>query len=82
MTIYRKTLFFETCKRKHESKEIFNGIFHLVKTDCQWRMLPKEYSKWVLVYYDFRKWSFYEEFDLLLSNLRKIVLQDRSKQLG
>lgn len=36
-----KTLLFEERKRKHELKEIFNGIFYLVKTGCQWRMLPK-----------------------------------------
>lgn len=58
MAIYRKTLLFEERKRKHDLKDIWNGIFYLVKTGCQWRMLPKEYPKWELVYYYFRKWSF------------------------
>ena len=74
-----KTLLFEDRKRKHELKEIFNGIFYLVKTGCQWRMLPKEYPKWELVYYYFRKWSFYEEFDLLLSTLREDVRAKRGQ---
>ena len=68
-----KTLLFEERKRKHDLKDIWNGIFYLVKTGCQWRMLPKEYPKWELVYYYFRKWSFYNEFDLLLSSLRASV---------
>lgn len=68
-----KTLLFEERKRKHNLKEIFNGIFYLVKTGCQWHMLSKEYPKWELVYYYFRKWSFYAEFDLLLSKLRENV---------
>ncbi|WP_281513008.1 transposase [Bacteroides acidifaciens] len=25
---------------------IWNAIFYLVKTGCQWRMLPKEFPKW------------------------------------
>jgi transposase len=58
---------------KHILKEIFNAIFYLVKIGCQWRMLPKEYPKWELVYYYFRKWSFFEEIDLLLSKLRESV---------
>jgi len=68
-----KTLLFEHRKRKYDLKEVWNGIFYLVKTGCQWRMLPKDYPKWELVYYYFRKWSLYEEFDLLLSRLRESV---------
>lgn len=42
-------------KRKHSLRSIFNGIFYLVKTGCQWRILPKEFPKWQLVYYYYRK---------------------------
>jgi putative transposase len=42
-------------------------------------MLPKEYPKWELVYYYFRKWSFFEEFDLLLSRLRESVRLKRKQ---
>ncbi|MEN9917951.1 MAG: hypothetical protein RL662_387 [Bacteroidota bacterium] len=67
-------------------KEISNAIFYLVKTGCQWRILPKDYPKWELVYYYSRKWSFYEEFDLLLSRLRESVRlkrkQNRESSLG
>ncbi|HNW89611.1 MAG TPA: transposase, partial [Bacteroidales bacterium] len=27
-------------KRKHSIREIFDAIFYLLKTGCQWRMLP------------------------------------------
>lgn len=33
-------------KRKHSLRSIFNGIFYLVKTACQWRMLPKDFAPW------------------------------------
>lgn len=74
-----KTLLFEERKRKHDLKDIWNGIFYLVKTGCQWRMLPKDYPKWEIVYYYFRKWSFFEEFDLLLSHLRESVRLKRKQ---
>lgn len=57
-------------KRKYELKEIFNAIFYLVKTGCQWRMLPKEYPKWELVYYYYAQWNENGLFDLLLDKVR------------
>ncbi|MBK7884471.1 MAG: transposase [Chitinophagaceae bacterium] len=27
-------------------RQILNAIFYLVKTGCQWRMLPGEFPKW------------------------------------
>jgi len=36
-------------------------------------MLPGNFPKWQLVYYYYRKWSDWEEFDLLLSKLREPI---------
>ena len=69
----KKVLLFDSRKRKHDLKEIWNAIFYLVKTGCQWRMLPHDFPKWELVYYYYRKWASLEEFDLLLSKLREFV---------
>lgn len=44
-------------KRKHSLRDIFNAIFYLLKTGCQWRMLPGCFPKWELVYYYFAKWK-------------------------
>ncbi|NAW50086.1 transposase, partial [Elizabethkingia argentiflava] len=38
-------------KRKHNLRIIWNSILYLVKTGCQWRMLPQDFPKWQLVYY-------------------------------
>lgn len=45
----------------------------MVKTGCQWRMLPKDFPNWELVYYYYRKWASLDEFDLLLERLRGSV---------
>jgi transposase len=60
-------------KRKHNLRSIWNAIHYLVKTGCQWRMLPLNFAKWQLVYYYYKKWSDLEEFDLLLSKLREHI---------
>jgi len=65
----KKVLNIQERKRKHDLREIWNAIFYLVKTGCQWRMLPNDFPKWQLVYYYYRKWAELEEFDLLLSKL-------------
>ena len=50
---------------------------YLLKTGCQWRMLPGDFPKWELVYYYYSKWAGTEDFDLLLAKLRERV---RSKK--
>ena len=44
-------------KRKHSYRNILDAILYLVKTGCQWRMLPNDYPKWQLVYFYFRRRS-------------------------
>jgi len=57
-------------KRKHSIRSVWNGMMYLLKTGCQWRMLPKEYPSWQVVYYYYRKWVDAELFDKLLDKLR------------
>lgn len=75
----QKVLLPQARKRKHDLSKIWNAIFYLLKTGCQWRMLPKEYPKWELVYYYYRKWSEMEEYELLLSKLRESVRLKRGQ---
>ena len=37
--------------------EVFNGIFYVAKTGCQWNMLPRSYPSWRTCYNFFRKWT-------------------------
>ena len=38
-------------------RSVINGIFYLLKTGCQWRMLPKEFPPWNTVYDHFRRFN-------------------------
>ena len=53
---FKKILNLQERKRKYDLREIWNAIFYLVKTGCQWRMLPSNFALWELVYYYYRKW--------------------------
>ena len=68
-----KILNLQERKRKYDLREIWNAIFYLVKTGCQWRMLPAHFPSWESVYYYYRKWASLGEFDLLLNHLREKV---------
>ena len=37
--------------------EVFCGVLYLLKSGCQWRMLPGEFPKWRTVYSYFAQWS-------------------------
>ena len=44
-------------------------------------MLPKEFPKWELVYYYYRKWASLEEFELLLDKLRGYIRAKRGQHM-
>ncbi len=67
-------------KRKHDLKEMLNAILYVVKTGCQWRMLPRDFPKWQLVYYYYRKWVEAEVFDKVLDKLRSKVRVSKSQK--
>jgi transposase len=39
--------------RTHNLREILNAVFHLLKSGCQWRLLPHDFPRWPTVYHYF-----------------------------
>jgi putative transposase len=39
-----------------DRRKIVEGILYVIKSGCQWRMLPKDYGCWETVYGYFRRW--------------------------
>ena len=64
-------------KRIYDLKLIVSAIVYVLRTGCQWRMLPSAYGKWQLVYYYFTKWMAY---GMLEEALYKRVATLRKKQ--
>ena len=38
-------------------RAVLNAIFYLLRTGCQWRLLPREFPVWSTVYHYFRAWK-------------------------
>ena len=47
----------DTRRRKHSFRLIVNALLYWTKSGCQWRLLPREFPAYALVYYYFRRWQ-------------------------
>jgi putative transposase len=43
--------------RNIDVRAVVKAIFYLLRTGCQWRLLPREFPPWPTVYYHFRRWE-------------------------
>jgi putative transposase len=42
--------------RKTNLREVLNALFYLVRSSCQWRMIPHEFPRWRTCYNYYRAW--------------------------
>jgi transposase len=47
----------QTKSRTVDLYEVFCAVLYLLKSGCQWRMLPQDFPKWRTVHSYFAKWS-------------------------
>lgn len=47
----------KTAPRKLDLYDVFCAVLYLLKTGCQWRLLPKDFPKWRSVHAYFQIWS-------------------------
>jgi putative transposase len=64
--------------RKYELRAIVNAILYVVKTGCQWRMLPHDFPNWKLVYYYFCTWK----KGLIIEHIHEELVEKIRKQEG
>lgn len=46
-----------TKPRKLDLYDVFCGVLYVLKSGCQWRMLPKNFPRWENIYYYFQTWN-------------------------
>jgi putative transposase len=67
-------------------REIVNAIYYVVKTGCQWRMLPHDFPPWTVVYGYFRRWKasgvWVRIHNRLREEVREAAGRERSPSLG
>lgn len=64
---------------REDVRQEVNGILYLVKTGCQWRMLPTEFGAWSKVYARFRRWRLAGVWSEVLQALREAERQRQGK---
>lgn len=74
--------FFDTSRhRQHDlRRDILDGLLYLIKTGCQWRMLPGEFAPWQTVYYYFRRWRKQGLVGRLLSAARQNAREEADRE--
>lgn len=72
----------KTKPSKLDLYKVFCGVLYVLRSGCQWRMLPKEYPRWENVYYYFQIWNKKKgkEASLLEIVLKKISWRDTNKK--
>jgi transposase len=60
-------------QRSNDMREVFNAIRYVVKTGCQWRMLPHDLPEWTVAYQQARRWIQAGVFEEIAHDLRVIL---------
>lgn len=54
-------------------RQVFNGLFYLLRTGCAWRLMPRDYPPWRTIYGYFRCWTVNGLLDQILDFLRALA---------
>jgi len=60
-------------QRKHDLREVFNGLRFIVKTGMQWRFMPNDFPPWPAVYQQTQRWLRAGSFEAIVHDLRTLL---------
>jgi len=66
--------------REISIRDITDAILCVVRTGCQWRMLPHDFPKWKTVYHYFRLWRIQGIWEQIHDRLRDQVREDAGRE--
>jgi putative transposase len=64
----------------YDLRRVLNGILYLIKTGCQWRMLPREFGHWSTIYAYFKRWRREGVWACLMEVLRQLERRRLGRQ--
>jgi putative transposase len=64
--------------RTHSLRDVLDAIFYVLKSGCQWRLLPHDFPPWSTVYYHFRRFRLNGLWSLIL----KVLHAAERKRVG
>ena len=57
--------------RAHETRELLNAIFYVLRGGCAWRLLPHDFLPWQTAYHYFRQWRLDGTWETIHTALRE-----------
>ena len=60
-------------QRRHDLREVFNGLRFIVRTGNQWRFMPHDLPPWPAVYQQTRRWMAAGVFEAIVHDLRELL---------
>ncbi len=68
-------------RRRHsDTRAVVNALRYRLRTGCQWRLLPREYPDWRLVYYYFKQWTRTGTLERVQATLREEARQRQGRK--
>jgi putative transposase len=72
--------------RKHDIRNIINAIRYVMRTGCQWRLLPTDFPPWQTVYDYYLRWrkngKWQEIHDTLVQRVREKAGKNPTPSVG
>lgn len=59
--------------RAHETRELLDAIFYVLRSGCAWRLLPHDFPPWQTAYHYFRLWRIGGAWERMHDALRERV---------
>ena len=69
-------------RRSVNMREILNAIFYLLRSGCQWRLIPHDFPPWTTVWTYFRNWRNDGTWQTLHDALRDRVRQADGREVS
>jgi transposase len=63
----------EAPQRRHDRRELFNGLRFIVRGGLQWRLMPHDLPPWPAVYQQTRRWMAAGVFEAIVHDLRVLL---------
>jgi len=60
-------------QRRHDLREVFNGLRFIVRGGLQWRLMPHDLPPWEAVYQQTRRWLAAGAFEAIVHDLRALL---------
>ena len=71
-----------TCPRKADLHVVFNAILYILKSGCQWSMLPRDFPPKSTVHYYFQQWKSINKDGVSKFDLALKKMCEQSKKYG